>query len=348
MAESIRVQMSIETQEKLKLLAEEYNCFYNKKPSLSMLFAKIGTEEFTIQPKKSTNKLVDSNSEDINLNSDLLILKMNYPPNINGIIHIITGTIANNFGNIFRISIKEEIGKNVKERIDNLGFLKIDNLGFLKIHLSIEKHEQKNLSKLLNKIHRIKLAEIEEFNNNKDFIDAGHLLANLPESNKSTETEEEIDLMEKYRQQEMIINMSCIFGIEIIAGNTKNLLQHITKKIAMSKISVLSVIQNYNKFKKENVIKLFLEIKIPKNPSSKIDNEIGKIRDIIDYFQSGKQVMIFAFSLLIQRGIFRLASLLLQEDPNIDDYNIVKIRRLSIDDLDILKNSALKNQDISF
>ena len=46
---SVRVQMSVETEKELKLLAEKYNCFYNEEPSLSMLFTEIGKKELTIR-----------------------------------------------------------------------------------------------------------------------------------------------------------------------------------------------------------------------------------------------------------------------------------------------------------
>lgn len=302
MADSIRVQMSVETQEELKLLAEKYDCFYNKKPSLSILFGKIGKKELTIQPVESVTSPIPINNF-IDSNFDLLILTMNCPFDVNGIVAKVTEKIADKEGNVFRINSLHES----------------KNLGVLKLHLSLGKHEQENLAKMLDSIYSLTLNDINDFNTPEKMIAANNLLLKYHQtSSKENTTKAESNIEKELLDRNIIIDMSCIFGIEIISNNKTGTLKVVTSKIASNKALISSIVQNFNNATNEDILKVFLEIKISYdrlNQSSqedrfnKISNEIGKIEKIINELES-----------------------------NIDGVSIKKVRRLNIYDLDALKN----------
>ncbi|MDJ0662861.1 MAG: hypothetical protein QNJ42_25740 [Crocosphaera sp.] len=280
MAESIRVQMSLETKKELERLAKIYNCFYKEKPSFSKLLSKIGSKELAIKPINYGNK------QD---NLPLLILSIICPFDVNGIVAKITEIIADNQGNIFAINAKHEA----------------NNLGILKIYLSLEKYEQKRLAKLLTSIYNLNLQSIQDFNNFEKLRDTNDFLKIHSKQNQRVAIKNEEDAIQEIYKQKFVLNISCTFGIEIIVKNKSGILKFITEKIARNKFLISSLIQNFDKIKKEDIIKIFLEIKIPENKSNKITDEIIKIEEITEDLQSNK-----------------------------DRNCVIKVRRLDIDDID--------------
>ncbi len=256
MAESVRVQMSLKTKKELEHLAKTYNCMYNNKPSISKLLEKIGQAEFTIKP-------TELNYKDYNL--PLLLLTMTSPFNLNGIVAKVTRKIAKHQGNIFKIEAHQ----------------KKENLGLLKIYLSLE-NDKSDLSILLNEIHSIKFGEIKNINEPYQLIGAYTLLVNskrIPEYRGTTE-----EIIEDLMDKRIIIDISCSFGIEIKARNKGGTLAFITEEIANRKILISSVGLKYNQQKKEDIISLFLEVKIDKY--NDIFREITKIQEVINFFES--------------------------------------------------------------
>lgn len=296
--ESVRVQMSVETKKELKLLAEKYDCFYNEEASLSMLFAKVGRKELTIQPQELTIKPVSFNNY-IDSNLDLLVLTMHCPFDVNGIAAKVTEKITINQGNIFRINAKQ---------IRN-------NLGILKIHLSLGKYDEfkEDLINLLVDINKITLSDIKKYNNSDKLQDTYKFLINKRDNIKDIKIDE----------QKIILDVSCIFGIEIVSKNKSGTLNFITDKIASNQVLISSIVQNFDDTKEEDIVKVFLEIKITDKQLSEeqqrkeITNEIGKIQTIIQKLKF-----------------------------DTDGINIIEVNPLSIKALDALKNSGFESQDI--
>jgi predicted regulator of amino acid metabolism with ACT domain len=320
---SVRVQMSIETEKELKLLAEKYDCFYNEDLSLSMLFAKIGRKELTIQPQELLIKPIGFDNY-VDSDLDLLILTMNCPFNVNGIVARVTEKIAEKEGNIFRINARHQS----------------NNLGVLKLHLSLGKYEQENLVKMLDSIYNITLEDIRKFNYYEKLIAADDLLRQHQLSN-TTNIEKATDAIREVLHRNVIINISCIFGIRVTSINKPGTLRKITEKIAVNKVLVSSIVQNFDNQNQKDVVRIFLEIKIPENQLNllnllskekqskkniekvkktikeeqykKINDEIGKIQKIMNELESDKEL---------------------------------KVERLNIYDLDALKHSGFESEDI--
>ncbi len=323
MSKSVRVQMSEETQKKLENLAENYDCIYNGKPSLSLLFSKIGKEELIIQPKELEIRSVNL-SDPIVPKLDLLILTMNCPFNVNGIVAKVTEKIAEKEGNIFRINARHES----------------DNLGILKLHLSLGKYEQKNLAKMLTSIYNITLEDIDKFNYFENLRAADDLLRQH-QASSITNIEKATDVIREVLHRNVIINTSCIFGIEVTSKNKAGTLKKITEKIATNKILISSIVQNFNNLKEEDIVKVFLEIKIPENQLNLLSllnkkkqpkKDIEKVKKTIEEEQSKK----------INDEISKIQKIINELESDIN----LKVRRLNIYDLDALKYSGFESQDI--
>lgn len=268
MTKSIRVQMSTETEEKLLNLAKQYKCFYNKNPSLSLLFAKIGKEELTIIPHKSIATSNTFNTNESNL--DLIILSMNCPFCVNGIVAKVTEKIAKQGGNIFKIDARHEH----------------NNIGILKVYFSLGINEQKNIDNLMSDISSLKLKDIYGFNNEDSWNKASQV---LPSENKTRIENNQTILIEEKNKEEykFFFNISYSFGLEIELDNRGGLLQIITRKIAREKILISFVKQDFSFIDNIDIIKLLLEIKY-KEDRNNFRNKYLEIKKIINHYQFSK------------------------------------------------------------
>jgi uncharacterized protein with ACT and thioredoxin-like domain len=244
--------MSAATENELKLLAEQYNCIYDGKPSISRLLAEIGNKNLAIQPSQKEEDRLDSHSP-LDSNSWWLVLTMETPFYINGIVATVTQKIADAQGNIFKADAKQ----------------KKDNLGILKIYLSVSENR---IVDLLDNLYEIQFEDINEFNNSEQFGKAYELLLSLNKMPKLEPMANE-NVNEKIKtnlsKQRVILSIECNFGIELIAKNKRGTLAEITNKIASNGIMISSVQQKFNIIQEKDIFEFFLEV-IPKGSKEEI------------------------------------------------------------------------------
>jgi hypothetical protein len=255
MAESIRVQMSKETIDELTHLSEVHGCTYNGKPSFSKLLNKIGEKKLSV---KSTELEVKEEK------NPLLLISMDTPHNLTGIVATIVREIDRCNGKIIRAEVK----------------LKRKNLGNLKICLSLpSKWENGFISKLVNSVN-IDFRSLKDFGNSaSQKLEAYSLLV---EEGKTKSLEGDIIGKLDDSDINIIINLSLIFGLRLIVDPKSKAIIYFTKEVAKKGVLISSIKQDFSHDQKKEAIDFFLEIKIDTSNTEEINEAVNTITFLQD------------------------------------------------------------------
>ena len=241
---TFRARLSARSKETVEKIAEQYNCTYGGKGSISDLLNKIADGHLVVKRPTISERKISGNS--------LIKLKIKAQTDIRGTIYIISKSIAESDGNILDIKLIKE-----------------EEIGIFQLLISLEGDD--NLIKLLNKLLVIRIEDIQDFNDEKDL------------ENKKIKRKFEYSSLEKFKQQSLLIDIGCIIGLKIDIPNKKGILSEITKIIADEKALIESVSQDFDAQGENAVIRLFLLLKLETETETetevkKISTIMSKIR----------------------------------------------------------------------
>ncbi|MEM9271864.1 MAG: hypothetical protein AAGA80_02710 [Cyanobacteria bacterium P01_F01_bin.143] len=243
---TFRARLSARAKRSIEKIAEQYNCTYGGKGSISDLLNKIADGHLTVKRPTISERKISGNS--------LIKLQIKAQKGIRGTIYIISKSIADCQGNI--LDIKETPIEG--------------DFGIFHLLISLEKNV--NLAKLLNSLLEIKIENIQEFND--DWI-----LENKRIKRKFEYSSFEYSSFEKFKQQNLLIDIRCILGIEINIPNKQGSLSEITKIIADEKALIDSLSQDFDSQKDNAIVRLFLLLKLETRTETK--TEVEKITKIM-------------------------------------------------------------------
>lgn len=238
---TFRARLSTRAKEAIEKIAEQYNCIYAGKGSISDLLNKIADGHLVVKKATISERTISGNS--------LIKLKIKAQTDIRGTIYIISKSIADCDGNILDIKLIRE-----------------EELGVFQLLIFLEGDD--NLIKLLKNLLTIKVEDIQDFNDEKIL------------ENKRLKRKFEYSSLEKFKQQNLLIDIRCIIGIKIDVSNEKGILSDLTKIISKEKALIESVSQDFDYQGENAVIKLFLLLKL--ETETETEREVEKITKIMN------------------------------------------------------------------
>ncbi len=236
---TFRARLSTRAKEAIEKIAEQYNCIYAGKGSISDLLNKIADGHLVVKRATISERTISGNS--------LIKLKIKAQTDIRGTIYRISQKIAVWNGNILDIKVTRE-----------------EEFGIFHLLVSLEKDS--DLINLLNALLEIKVEDIQAFNDEKIL------------ENKRLTRKFEYSSLSKFKQQSLLIDVRCIIGLKIHIPNKKGILSQITQIIAEEKALIESVAQDFTAQEENAIIKLFLLLKLETETETKTEVEkINKI-----------------------------------------------------------------------
>jgi uncharacterized protein with ACT and thioredoxin-like domain len=257
--QSVRIQMSSQTRLTLESLAEKYGCLYGGKPHVSGLLAQLADGRLVLSQVTSSQPYFSC--------LPLLKLRLWFPEGLRGSFAQVADRIANQGGNIIRVSMDTGIDSATAE-----------------VLLSIA--EGSDLGALITALQEIRIQDVLPFNKEEE------ILAALDQTRKlsySLYKEQESDLQRKKTfeerllssiiNQKLLLDISCTIGLRVIARNQVGTLAKVTYEIAEQGFFVSQVKQDFDSFDGKDIIELLLTLR-PKL-QAELPQEIHKINTIV-------------------------------------------------------------------
>ncbi|ELS01529.1 hypothetical protein Xen7305DRAFT_00012330 [Xenococcus sp. PCC 7305] len=243
---TFRARLSATAKRRIEKIAEQYNCTYGGKGSISDLLNKIADGHLTVKRPTIPERKISGNS--------LIKLQIKAQKDIRGTIYIISKSIADCQGNILDIKVNIE-----------------GEFGTFCLLVSLEKDDL--LVDLLNNLLSIKVEDIQDFNDERIL------------ENKRIKRKFEYSSLEKFKQQNLLIDIRCILGLEINIPNQQGSLSDITRIISAEKALIDSLSQDFDSQKDNAIVRLFLLLKL--ETETETETEVEKITKIMN--EIGKQ-----------------------------------------------------------